>query len=906
MMEISEKELEKRLLDAGNKLLSPPSSVAELLNSLDVVENLLSGVEQSPTESMKEALVPSTKALITDELLRHTDADVKVTVASCISEITRITAPEAPYADDEMKEVFQLIVSSFEKLDEKSSRSYAKRISILETVAKVRSCVVMLDLQCSELIVEMFRHFLRTIRDDHHEGVFSSMETVMALVVEESEDISVDLLSPMLDVLKKENKEVLPIACQLAENVITKCASKLKPYLLPALSSIGTSLDDYTKAVSDVYQARDEAVKPTDGDASNTNLAENNDLMNPSSEQADEVAMESLEDAPPSEEAGPVAVGSSKTVVGNGILQKGDEDSSAVNDNSLETDHDTQDEKGEPSKTSVDSLTAAEPPKSKKKTKKSNKRKGKKQKSSKSSSEPLQPVASNQETAAVDTHDHQDDSMDVDNLQSEEPAVDATDAANNEKSSDAPITSPKASHSECADVSPPSPSGSLADETRSKKAVQEKKKEAPVQEVETAHEVDEVETAHEEAEVETAHKDDAGQESDIKKDSEETTGSKSKLDKHTSKNSSSASDHEENVPDSVDDSKKEDDNIHGLDDNSVKDLAKETEVGRLPVTKKKRTPAKATPAKGNKKTPAKDERKAVALPKSTPKAAKGESDAKEVKSSNKRKRLSEEKTPKFKVYGKELVGLAVKVWWPDDNEYYEGVIESFDAVKKKHKVSYTDGDVEILNLKEEKWMVVNHSEGSASDGESPADSSDDMPLRTKIKTSGELGSKSGKTGSSAKKSGASSSKSKATLKSGSNDRKTTGNSKEESTKKVGKSDADKSGKSKVSKSGNKLSDDAPKSSKTSKDDDEDTIKGSSKSKQDTPPKTSAKSKGKSQKSGAKPNTSGSGKGKATTTSTKDEETEDESDEPARTPEKSKTKSQSASKSQQSSKKRKRS
>lgn len=63
-----------------------------------------------------------------------------------------------------MQDVFQLIVSSFENLSDKSSRSYVKRTSILETVAKVRSCVVMLDLECDALILEMFQHFLKAIR----------------------------------------------------------------------------------------------------------------------------------------------------------------------------------------------------------------------------------------------------------------------------------------------------------------------------------------------------------------------------------------------------------------------------------------------------------------------------------------------------------------------------------------------------------------------------------------------------------------------------------------------------------------------------------------------------------------------------------------------------------------------
>lgn len=63
-----------------------------------------------------------------------------------------------------VQEIFQSIVQAFENLDDMSSRSYSKRVSVLETVAKVRLCVVMLDLECDTLILEMFRHFLKVIR----------------------------------------------------------------------------------------------------------------------------------------------------------------------------------------------------------------------------------------------------------------------------------------------------------------------------------------------------------------------------------------------------------------------------------------------------------------------------------------------------------------------------------------------------------------------------------------------------------------------------------------------------------------------------------------------------------------------------------------------------------------------
>jgi len=80
-----------------------------------LIDGLLSIVEQSPSESMLDALQPLMKALAVKEFLRHSNMDVKVAVASCISEITRITAPEAPYDDDIMKVCSNFFVNSFKR-----------------------------------------------------------------------------------------------------------------------------------------------------------------------------------------------------------------------------------------------------------------------------------------------------------------------------------------------------------------------------------------------------------------------------------------------------------------------------------------------------------------------------------------------------------------------------------------------------------------------------------------------------------------------------------------------------------------------------------------------------------------------------------------------------------------------
>ncbi|EPS64150.1 hypothetical protein M569_10630, partial [Genlisea aurea] len=215
-------------------------------------EKLLSKVEQSPSKTMQAALSPVMIALIADKLLKHLDIDIKVGIAACISEITRITAPDCPYDDEKMKVVFQLIVSSFENLSDVSSRSYPKRATILETVAKVRSCLMLLDLECDQMIIEMFNYFLKTIRPHHDEVIFSSMETIMTLIFDESEDVSPDLLKPILITLKRDNEEVIPVSKNLAETVIKNSNPKLRPYLAQAIKSLGSSAKDYSEAVAAV------------------------------------------------------------------------------------------------------------------------------------------------------------------------------------------------------------------------------------------------------------------------------------------------------------------------------------------------------------------------------------------------------------------------------------------------------------------------------------------------------------------------------------------------------------------------------------------------------------------------------------------------------------------------------
>uniref|UniRef100_A0A6V7QRS0 Sister chromatid cohesion protein PDS5 homolog A n=1 Tax=Ananas comosus var. bracteatus TaxID=296719 RepID=A0A6V7QRS0_ANACO len=219
---------QQQLRELGSKLETPPASKDALVKLLKQAANCLSEIEQSPSASVLDSMKPCLNAIAKQELLKHQDRDVKVLVATCICEITRITAPEAPYSDDVLKDIFQLIVGTF---------------------------------SCNDLINEMFHTFFTVVSDDHPQNVLNSMQTIMVLIVDESEDIQESLLSIILSALGRKRTDYSMAARKLAMNVIERCAGKLEPFikqfLISSLSGDSGYLSDsvdHHEVIFDVYQ----------------------------------------------------------------------------------------------------------------------------------------------------------------------------------------------------------------------------------------------------------------------------------------------------------------------------------------------------------------------------------------------------------------------------------------------------------------------------------------------------------------------------------------------------------------------------------------------------------------------------------------------------------------------------
>uniref|UniRef100_A0ACD5Z4R1 Uncharacterized protein n=1 Tax=Avena sativa TaxID=4498 RepID=A0ACD5Z4R1_AVESA len=630
-------ELEEQLKDVGTRLQEAPDDSEGLLKLLDEVEEQLLKVEQSPPQSTFVAIRPAMTALVRGELLNHANDDVRLAIASCISEITRITAPEAPYEDSVMKDVFSIIVEAFQKLNDIESPSFGRRASILETVAKVRSCVVMLDLELDDLIRDMFKHFFTTMSLNLPETVISSMVTTMKLVLDESEEIQTALASYLLQKARKIEKEISPASFELAERVLSICDDeKLKPIFLELLQDQGTALDEYSNTVAVVCESDKVVTEDNTVDPSGKDTVDDGKLSERTI--SDELPQESSkleQDVSCPEQDGTLttAISSDATPLDNGEANQGPPSPKEKPGQSCNAENTKDVDQLKSGNTEGTESLDAKP----------------KESSDVDSDEDinLKPCKS-----VATLHSN----VDVD----KEALI-----GSGELSADKKVVNGVADNASKPDESTPDVVKPKRGRPPGLKSLEKK-----------------------------AARNNQPSGLDLKK-TEEATDSAGKLTKRSAKS-------------------------------DVKSSARKAGEGESSKKQQKLSLKQQKDETLSEEDTAKDlTLKEMVSPKSLTKGSgrtKGQSgDNSEVK----RKREEDnEETPrarKNKGLDASLVGAKIKVWWPDDEMFYKGVVDSFDTHSKRHKVAYDDGDVEVLLLRDEKWDFISETEERSKTPDAPSE-----------------------------------------------------------------------------------------------------------------------------------------------------------------------------------------
>jgi sister-chromatid-cohesion protein PDS5 len=148
---------------------------ADLLSHLNDLHKKLATIGQ---EDRPKGLNDVATHLIKRPLLSNSDRDVRLVSLCCLVDILRIYAPEAPFRDEDVIDVFEAIITQFRGLStiKIDSATGALIFYLLNSLSAVKSCVIPVLLSqagvrgASEVVASLFQTLLNAAHNDQSEA----------------------------------------------------------------------------------------------------------------------------------------------------------------------------------------------------------------------------------------------------------------------------------------------------------------------------------------------------------------------------------------------------------------------------------------------------------------------------------------------------------------------------------------------------------------------------------------------------------------------------------------------------------------------------------------------------------------------------------------------------------------
>ncbi|EMC98847.1 hypothetical protein BAUCODRAFT_120139 [Baudoinia panamericana UAMH 10762] len=129
-----------------------PIAVSDLLRRLKALYDELQPLDQG--DAQRASLVPKAQELANVQLIGHKDRGVKAWSLLCIVEMFRLLAPDAPYKSGQLKQIFDLFVSTVVPSLASPTDPYRPQyIGILTSLTTVKSIVLLTDIPGSDTLV---------------------------------------------------------------------------------------------------------------------------------------------------------------------------------------------------------------------------------------------------------------------------------------------------------------------------------------------------------------------------------------------------------------------------------------------------------------------------------------------------------------------------------------------------------------------------------------------------------------------------------------------------------------------------------------------------------------------------------------------------------------------------------
>ncbi|KAG6864378.1 hypothetical protein C0991_010047 [Blastosporella zonata] len=224
-----------------DRLTGKGLSTDTLLKRLKTLHTELAQLDQEAIDVA--SLSNARKDLVSTSLLLHKDRGVKAYTACSIADILRLYAPDAPYTQPELRDIFQFFFRQLTNgLKGPDSTYYNQYFHLLESLSTVKSVVLICDLPTAEeLIAEIFRDFFNLVKRDLPKKVEMFMADILVALIDEAQVFPSDALEVILAQFTENNTRMDQAALRLSIQVCNATADKLQRHVCQHFTDIITA-----------------------------------------------------------------------------------------------------------------------------------------------------------------------------------------------------------------------------------------------------------------------------------------------------------------------------------------------------------------------------------------------------------------------------------------------------------------------------------------------------------------------------------------------------------------------------------------------------------------------------------------------------------------------------------------
>lgn len=197
------------------------------------------------------------KALVAPAILGHRSKEVKLMVACCLADILRIYAPDAPYSEKQIKNIFESFLDQLQLLNQTSSPNFTRVFYLLESFSNVALALILVEMgdQGFPLLVRIFRVFFDLAKEELDTKIQALFNNILSGVITEmgTGKIPAAIFYTVLAHLVPPHREKNNNGYEMAKSLIMRCEGEFERCIIGYVTDTVILAREFPEEDRDVY-----------------------------------------------------------------------------------------------------------------------------------------------------------------------------------------------------------------------------------------------------------------------------------------------------------------------------------------------------------------------------------------------------------------------------------------------------------------------------------------------------------------------------------------------------------------------------------------------------------------------------------------------------------------------------